>query len=103
MGERERREVQPRRVGEEEGEGEKERFGTAIPMEGEKHCLPGITLDRVGEGEGEGEVRGEGKGPTPIVRGCIGSVCPRPEAEPRPRSEARDSFGASDRERSSQL
>ena len=78
MGDRERRVVQPRRVGEEEGEGEKERFGTGICIEGEKHCLPG-TEERVGEGEGEGEVRGEGKGPTPMVRGCIGSVLRRLE------------------------
>jgi len=97
MGERERREVQPRLVGEEEGEGEKERLGTAICIEGEKHCFPG-TEERVGEGEGEGEVRGDGKGPTPIVRGCIGSMlrrllCP----------EWRGSFGVSDRDRSSQL
>ena len=72
MGERERREAQPRRVGEEEGEGEKERLGTGICMEGEKHCLPG-TEDLVGEGDGEGDVRGEGKGPTPIVSGWVGS------------------------------
>lgn len=86
MGERERRVVQPRLVGEEEGEGEKERLGTGICMEGEKHCLPGWLEDLVGEGDGEGEVRGEGKGPTPMVRGTMGSVallgawpvCPTP-------------------------
>jgi hypothetical protein len=70
-------------VGLELGLGEKERFvGTAICMEGEKHCFPVtplltalalLLLDRVGEGEGEGEVRGEGKGPTPMVRGSMGS------------------------------
>ena len=73
IGDRDRRLAQPRRVGEEEGEGEKERLGTGICMLGEKHCLPG-TEDRVGEGEGEGEVRGEGKGPTPMVRGVMGSL-----------------------------
>merc|ERR1719402_2105635 len=72
MGERDLREVHPRLVGEEEGEGEKERLGTAICIEGEKHCFPG-TEDLVGEGEGEGDVRGEGKGPTPIVSGWVGS------------------------------
>ena len=72
MGERERLLAQPRLVGEEEGEGEKERLGTGICMEGEKHCLPG-TEDLVGEGDGEGDVRGEGKGPTPIVSGWVGS------------------------------
>ena len=72
IGESERLEVHPRLVGEDEGDGEKDKLGTGICMEGEKHCLPG-TLDRVGEGEGEGEVRGEGKGPTPIVRGWVGS------------------------------
>ena len=65
--------AQPRLVGEEEGEGEKERLGTGICIEGEKHCFPG-TVDLVGEGLGEGEVLGEGNGPTPIVRGVIGSV-----------------------------
>jgi hypothetical protein len=73
--------VQDLRVGLELGLGEKERLvGTAICMEGEKHCFP-VTLlllfppppPLVGEGEGEGEVRGEGNGPTPIVRGSIGS------------------------------
>lgn len=73
IGDRERRVVHPRLVGEEEGEGENERLGTGICMEGEKHCFPG-TEERVGEGLGEGEVRGEGNGPTPMVRGCIGSV-----------------------------
>ena len=73
MGERLRREVHERRVGLELGLGVKERLvGTGICMEGEKHCLPG-TEDLVGEGEGEGDVRGEGKGPTPIVRGWVGS------------------------------
>jgi len=72
IGDKDRLEVQPRLVGEEEGEGEKERLGTGICMEGEKHCLPG-TEDLVGEGEGEGDVRGEGKGPTPIVSGWVGS------------------------------
>jgi len=73
------------RVGLELGLGENERFvGTAICIEGEKHCLPVtlllaaealllLLLQRVGEGEGEGEVRGEGKGPTPMVRGSMGS------------------------------
>jgi len=73
MGERDRLLAQPRLVGEEEGDGEKERLGTGICMEGEKHCLPG-TVDLVGEGLGEGEVLGEGKGPIPIVRGVMGSV-----------------------------
>lgn len=73
IGERERRVVQPRLVGEEEGEGENDKFGTGICMEGEKHCFPGIE-DRVGEGLGEGEVLGDGKGPTPMVSGVIGSV-----------------------------
>ena len=54
MGDNERLEVHPRLVGEEEGDGEKDRLGTGICMEGEKHCFPG-TDDRVGEGEGEGE------------------------------------------------
>ena len=72
MGDNERLEVHPRLVGEEEGDGEKDRLGTGICMEGEKHCFPG-TDDRVGEGEGEGEVRGEGKGPTPMVSGWVGS------------------------------
>ena len=76
MGESERLLVQPRLVGEEEGEGEKERLGTGICMEGEKHCLLEDTEpeDRVGEGEWEGEVRGEGKGPTPMVSGVMGSL-----------------------------
>ena len=90
MGERERLDAQPRLVGEEEGEGEKERLGTGICMDGEKHCLPGTEV-RVGEGEGEGEVRGEGKGPTPMVRGWVGSVERLEECPPVPRS-----FGASD-------
>jgi len=72
MGESDLLDVQPRLVGEDEGDGEKDRFGTGICIEGEKHCFPG-TEDRVGDGEGEGEVRGEGKGPTPMVRGCMGS------------------------------
>jgi len=80
IGDNERREVQPRcRVGEEDGDGEKERLGTGICMLGEKHCFPVVPApadpDLVGEGEGEGEVRGEGNGPTPIVSGVIiGSV-----------------------------
>ena len=78
MGERERRLAQPRLVGEEEGDGEKERLGTGICIEGEKHCLFEETEpeDLVGDGEGEGDVRGEGKGPTPMVRGVIGSLPP---------------------------
>ena len=79
MGDKERLEVQPRcLVGEEEGDGEKERLGTGICIEGEKHCLLEETEpeDLVGDGEGEGEVRGEGKGPTPIVRGVMGSLPP---------------------------
>jgi hypothetical protein len=68
------------RVGLELGLGEKERLvGTGICMEGEKHCFP-VTLllfgpppPLVGEGDGEGEVRGEGNGPTPMVRGSMGS------------------------------
>ena len=75
MGERERRLAQPRLVGEEEGDGEKERLGTGICMEGEKHCFPVVPApadpDLVGEGEGDGEVRGEGNGPTPMVSGVI--------------------------------
>ena len=84
MGDRERREAQPRLVGEEEGEGEKERLGTGICIEGEKHCLLEETEpeDRVGDGEGDGEVRGEGKGPTPMVRGVMGSLPPGPAARP---------------------
>ena len=76
MGESERLLAQPRLVGEEEGEGEKERLGTGICIEGEKHCLLEDTEpeDRVGDGEGEGEVRGEGKGPTPMVSGVMGSL-----------------------------
>lgn len=73
IGDSERLVVQPRLVGEEEGEGEKDKFGTGICIEGEKHCFPGIE-DLVGDGLGEGEVLGEGKGPTPIVSGVIGSV-----------------------------
>lgn len=78
MGERERRLAQPRLVGEEEGDGEKERLGTGICIEGEKHCLFEETEpeDLVGDGDGEGDVRGEGKGPTPMVRGVIGSLPP---------------------------
>jgi len=73
MGERDLLLAQPRLVGEEEGDGENDKLGTGICIDGEKHCFPG-TVDRVGEGLGEGEVLGEGKGPTPIVRGVIGSV-----------------------------
>ena len=73
MGERDLLLAQPLLVGEEEGDGENDKFGTGICIEGEKHCLPG-TEDLVGEGLGDGEVRGEGKGPTPIVRGVMGSV-----------------------------
>lgn len=62
-------------VGELEGEGEKERLGTGICILGEKHCFPG-TDDLVGEGDGEGEVLGDGKGPTPIVKGVMGSDDP---------------------------
>lgn len=75
IGDKDRLEVQPRLVGEEEGEGEKERLGTGICMEGEKHCFPVVPApadpDLVGEGEGDGEVRGEGNGPTPMVSGVI--------------------------------
>jgi len=76
MGERERREAQPRRVGEEEGEGEKERLGTGICIEGEKHCLLEETEPEDRVGDGEGEARGEGKGPTPMVSGVMGSLRP---------------------------
>ena len=76
IGDKDRLEVQPRcLVGEEEGDGEKERLGTGICMEGEKHCFPVVPApadpDLVGEGEGDGEVRGEGNGPTPMVSGVI--------------------------------
>ena len=73
MGDRDLLLAHPRLVGEEEGDGENDKLGTGICMEGEKHCFPG-TDDLVGDGLGEGEVRGEGNGPTPIVRGVIGSV-----------------------------
>lgn len=73
MGERDLLLAQPRLVGEDEGEGEKDKLGTGICIEGEKHCFPG-TVDLVGEGLGEGDVLGEGKGPTPMVRGVMGSV-----------------------------
>ena len=73
IGERDLLLAQPLRVGEEEGDGENDRFGTGICIEGEKHCFPGME-DRVGDGLGEGDVLGEGKGPTPMVRGVIGSV-----------------------------
>lgn len=73
MGERDLLLAHPRLVGEEEGDGENDKLGTGICIEGEKHCFPG-TVDRVGEGLGEGDVRGDGKGPTPIVRGVMGSV-----------------------------
>ena len=65
--------LQPRLVGDEEGEGLKLRLGTGICMLGLKHCFP-VTDDLVGEGLGEGEVRGEGKGPTPMVRGVMASI-----------------------------
>ena len=73
IGERDLRLAQPRRVGEDDGDGENDKFGTGICMEGEKHCFPGME-DLVGLGLGEGEVLGEGKGPTPIVSGVMGSV-----------------------------
>ena len=73
IGERDLLLAHPRLVGDEEGEGENDKLGTGICMEGEKHCLPG-TDDLVGEGLGEGDVRGEGNGPTPMVRGVMGSV-----------------------------
>jgi len=73
MGEMDLLLVQPRLVGEEEGDGENDKLGTGICIDGEKHCFPG-TVDLVGEGLGEGEVLGEGNGPTPIVRGVMGSV-----------------------------
>ena len=75
MGERERR-LASRRLGEEEGDGEKERLGTGICIEGEKHCLLEDTEPEDRVGEGEGEARGEGKGPTPMVSGVIGSQRP---------------------------
>ena len=75
MGERERR-LASRRLGEEEGEGEKERLGTGICIEGEKHCLLEDTEPEDRVGDGEGEARGEGKGPTPMVSGVIGSQRP---------------------------
>ena len=55
MGERDLLEVHPHLVGEDEGEEEKDRLGTGICMEEEKHCFPGME-DHVGEGLGEGEV-----------------------------------------------
>jgi len=73
IGERDLLLAQPRLVGEEEGDGENDKFGTGICIDGEKHCLPGME-DLVGDGLGEGEVRGEGNGPTPMVSGVIGSV-----------------------------
>jgi hypothetical protein len=73
MGERDLLLAQPRLVGEEDGEGENDKLGTGICIEGEKHCFPG-TVDLVGEGLGDGDVLGEGKGPTPMVRGVMGSV-----------------------------
>ena len=76
MGERERRLAQPRLVGEEEGDGEKERLGTGICIEGEKHCLLEDTEPEDRVGDGDGEARGEGKGPTPMVSGVIGSQRP---------------------------
>ena len=75
MGERERR-LASKRLGEEEGDGEKERLGTGICIEGEKHCLLEDTEPEDRVGEGEGEARGEGKGPTPMVSGVIGSQRP---------------------------
>ena len=75
MGERERR-LANRRLGEEEGDGEKERLGTGICIEGEKHCLLEDTEPEDRVGDGEGEARGEGKGPTPMVSGVIGSQRP---------------------------
>ena len=75
MGERERR-LASRRLGEEEGDGEKERLGTGICIEGEKHCLLEETEPEDRVGDGEGEARGEGKGPTPMVSGVIGSQRP---------------------------
>ena len=75
MGERERR-LASRRLGEDEGDGEKERLGTGICIEGEKHCLLEETEPEDRVGDGEGEARGEGKGPTPMVRGVMGSLPP---------------------------
>ena len=75
MGERERR-LASRRLGEDEGDGEKERLGTGICIEGEKHCLLEETEPEDRVGDGEGEARGEGKGPTPMVSGVIGSLRP---------------------------
>lgn len=74
MGERLRLEAHVRLVGLELGLGEKDKLGTGICMEGEKHCFPVAELLRVGEGEGDGDVRGEGNGPTPIVRGVMWST-----------------------------
>ena len=73
IGDRDLRLAQLLLVGDEDGDGENDKLGTGICMEGEKHCLPGME-DLVGEGLGDGEVRGEGKGPTPMVRGVMGSV-----------------------------
>jgi len=39
--------------------------------------LPPLLPPRVGDGDGDGEVRGEGNGPTPMVKGSIGSVAIR--------------------------
>lgn len=75
MGERERR-LASRRLGEDEGDGEKERLGTGICIEGEKHCLLEETEPEDRVGNGEGEARGEGKGPTPMVSGVMGSLRP---------------------------
>ena len=75
IGERDLRLAQLRRVGDEDGDGENDKLGTGICMEGEKHCFPVVPApadpDLVGEGEGDGEVRGEGNGPTPMVSGVI--------------------------------
>lgn len=106
MGDRDLLVAQPRLVGEEEGDGEKERLGTGFCMEGEKHCFPGWQEepeeDLVGEGEGEGDVRGEGKGPTPMVKGTIGSVARRAPAPIGAAAFTLESF-ESHRDRSSQL
>ena len=75
MGERGRR-LASRRLGEDEGDGEKERLGTGICIEGEKHCLLEETEPEDRVGDGEGEARGEGKGPTPMVSGVMGSLRP---------------------------
>ena len=119
IGERERRD-QPRRVGDDEGEGEKERFGTGIwsrsrsgcrspsyyYLHGRGEALLARYIGAGGGGRGRRRGAGGGEGPhawgrsigersqswsKPIVRGCIGSTL-RLEVCP----VARGSLGVSD-------